>query len=119
MKKDKILVKRTLFTLMLPQHASLAILSLYNTADQIWFLAGDKSTDFNFYSKRAILMGIYSSTLIYWVNNNKTIKNTKTFLDKQLNSFSKIPKMKQRVKSVVDIAPKIFSFAKNFSMPRQ
>ena len=31
---------------------------IYNISSDMWYLAGDKSTDYNFYSKRLILSGI-------------------------------------------------------------
>lgn len=35
--------------------------------DDIWYWAGDRSTDFNWYTKRALLAGIYTSTgLLIW-----------------------------------------------------
>ena len=33
---------------------------LFKIADEIWFLSGDKSTDYNYYTKRIILMKIYA-----------------------------------------------------------
>ena len=36
------------------------ILRLYNMAGDMWYLAGDKSTDYNFYTKRLILTVILS-----------------------------------------------------------
>jgi ubiquinone biosynthesis protein COQ9 len=36
------------------------IFYLYNIASDMWYLAGDKSTDYNFYTKRLILTGILS-----------------------------------------------------------
>ena len=56
---EKNVIKRTYFTLLLPHHSKLGLKSLYNTVDQIWYLVGDKSTDFNFYTKRGILLGIW------------------------------------------------------------
>jgi len=118
--KDKELAKRTFFTLMLPQHARLAASSLYNTIDQIWYLAGDNSTNFNFYTKRGILSGIYLSTILYWLNKkNSEFKKTEQFLNLQLNNVSKIPKIKKRFSTFVDFTPKIFSFIKSFSRIRQ
>ena len=40
---------------------------LYSTVDAMWRAAGDTSTDFNFYTKRAILSAVYSSTLMRWL----------------------------------------------------
>ena len=117
--KDKNLVKITFFTLMLPQHFNIATYSLYRTVDHIWYIAGDNSTDFNFYTKRLILAGIYSSTIFYWLNGDKTFEQIKDFLNNQLKQISKIPKIKEQIKSTINILPKSFSFAKNFSRFRQ
>ena len=70
---EKNVIKRTYFTLLLPHHSKLALKSLYNTVDQIWFIAGDKSTDFNFYTKRMVLSGVYSSVILHFINNNSLI----------------------------------------------
>ena len=112
--KDKKLIKKTIFTLILPKHTKIATLGLYNTIDNIWYIAGDNSTDFNYYSKRAILISIYSATLFYWVNKNyTTLEQTKIFLNKQFKNVSKIPNLKERVKLIISLVPKIFSLAKS------
>ncbi len=56
--------------LTLPPHATLGMTLLYRTVDAMWRAAGDTSTDFNFYSKRAILAGVYSATLMRWFNDD-------------------------------------------------
>ena len=67
---------------------------LYKIADEIWFLSGDNSTDFNFYSKRLILMNIYVATFSFFVfDKSKGLKKTEEFLNKQIKlvlSFGKI-----------------------------
>ena len=108
---EKSLIKKTYFTLLLPQHSKIASMSLYKIVDQMWFIAGDKSTDFNFYSKRAILAAIYSSTFFYWINN-QDFKKTVQFLDLQLKKISKIPKIKKRIKNLTNFLPKIFKILK-------
>ena len=61
--------RRALALLSLPFNAPLAMRLLYRTVDAMWYAAGDTSTDFNFYTKRATLAGVYSSTLLYWLND--------------------------------------------------
>jgi len=111
LQKEKDLFKKTYFILALPKHSKIAVMSLYKTVDEMWFLAGDISTDFNFYSKRAILASIYSATILYWINNNN-LKQTTKFLDNQLAKVSKIPEIKNKIKNLFDLGPKIFSFFK-------
>lgn len=44
-------------------HIPSAMKTTWKTADIIWIFAGDKSTDFNYYSKRLLLSGIYTATV--------------------------------------------------------
>ena len=61
----------------LPQNSKPSLKMLYNTCDRIWRVSGDQSTDFSFYTKRLILSGVYSSTLMYWIQDDTgDLKNT-------------------------------------------
>ena len=77
---------------------------LYKTVDLIWRRAGDKAVDFNFYSKRALLAAVLSSTTIYWLDD-KSVDHTKTweFLDRRISDVMRIPKVKANLRKVVDI----------------
>ena len=92
--KEKELITKTFIHLLLPINYSFSLRNLYKTVDQIWFLAGDSSTDFNFYSKRAILASIYSATILHFINNDN-VEETISFLNKKLKNVSKIPKIKE------------------------
>ncbi len=73
---------------------------LYRISDEIWFLSGDKSTDYNFYTKRLILMKIYALTFTFFVFDNSTnLEDTKKFLEKQIGLVLKFGKIKQTIKS--------------------
>jgi ubiquinone biosynthesis protein COQ9 len=66
----------------------------------MWYAAGDTSTDFNFYTKRATLAGVYSSTLLYWLNDRSPgSEATWGFLDRRIDDVMKIEKLKAQVKS--------------------
>ena len=62
-------VRRGLSFLALPQNAALGTQLLWRTADAIWWAAGDSATDHNYYSKRTLLVGVYSSTLLVWLDD--------------------------------------------------
>ena len=87
---------------------------LYKSVDQIWFIAGDTSVDFNFYSKRIILAGIYSRVILFFFNNNNQSILEKN-LDADLKKVSKIPELKSKVNIFKDYFPNIIKFVKNFS----
>ena len=117
--QNKLLIKKIFFTLLLPNHSKLASLSLFKTVDQIWFLAGDNSTDFNYYTKRATLALIYSSTVFFWINNNYNYYKTEKFLDQQLLKIYKISKIKSKLNYFKESVPNIFSILKNFNFIKQ
>jgi len=93
-------VRRGLALLALPFNGTLALKLLYRTVDGIWYAAGDKSTDFNFYSKRAILGGVFSSTLLYWLNDrSEGDAATWDFLGRRLEDVMRFEKLKADVRS--------------------
>jgi ubiquinone biosynthesis protein COQ9 len=91
-------VRRGLAMLALPSNAALGLRLLYRTVDAIWYAAGDISTDFNFYTKRATLAGVYSSTLLYWLNDrSEGSEATWSFLDRRIDDVMRFEKLKSRV----------------------
>jgi ubiquinone biosynthesis protein COQ9 len=62
--------RRALSVLALPNHTPLGLQLLYGTIDGIWYAAGDRATDFSFYTKRATLAAIYAATLLYWLDDS-------------------------------------------------
>lgn len=93
-------VRRALALLALPFNAALALKLLYRTVDAMWYAAGDASTDFNFYTKRATLAGVYSSTLLYWLNDRSPESEaTWGFLDRRIDDVMKVEKLKSQVRS--------------------
>jgi ubiquinone biosynthesis protein COQ9 len=92
-------VRRGLALLALPFNGPLALQLLYRTVDAIWYVAGDTSTDFNFYSKRALLGGVFSSTLLYWLNDRSADDEaTWSFLERRLDNVMSIEKLKGRLR---------------------
>ena len=74
--------------LLRPGNIFMSIKMLHQNSDFIWSLAGDKSNDFNYYSKRGLLSMVYLATLIYWLNDksNKGI-GTKNFISKSVDGI--------------------------------
>ena len=118
MSKEKKLIFKTFFYLLLPQNYKLALKNLYKTVDQMWFLAGDNSTNFNFYSKRVILASIYTSVMMHFVNNDN-IDKTIILLNKQLKRVSNIPKIKNRINEITKIIPQIVKLGKHVNFVKQ
>ena len=76
--------------------------TLFKIADEIWFLAGDKSTDYNYYTKRIILMKVYAITFSFFVfDNSKDLERTKKFLDKEISAVLKFGSLKNKLKKSI------------------
>lgn len=92
--------RRALALLALPFNAPLALRLLYRTIDAMWYAAGDTSADFNFYTKRATLAAVYSSTLLYWLNDRSPgSEATWGFLDRRIDNVMEVEKLKARARS--------------------
>ena len=77
---------------------------LFNISDEIWFLAGDKSLDFNFYSKRFILMNIYLNSFLYLISQkNIDLNSLENFVEKQIKAVLTFGKLKSKFKSLVGL----------------
>ena len=84
--RDREAIRRGLAVLALPQHTGLCLRTLYRTVDAIWAAAGDTATDYNFYTKRLLLAGVYMVTLLYWLEDtSEEHAATWAFLDHRLD----------------------------------
>jgi len=76
-----------------------ALKATYSAVDSIWRLIGDTSTDFNFYTKRTLLAGVYSATIYYWLDDTSEGQvKTAEFLDKRLAEVGQFNKFMAKVK---------------------
>ena len=86
-------VRRAMARLALPHNAMLATQLLYRTVDAMWHAAGDTATDHNFYTKRALLAGVYASTVMCWLNDGSPdLEVTWAFLDRRIAEVMRVPK---------------------------
>ena len=88
--------RKTATYLARPSHVGRGGRLLYQTVSKIWYYAGDTATDYNFYTKRALLAGVYSATFLYWVRDESDqFENTWIFLEKRINEVLSLPKLPQ------------------------
>ncbi len=84
-------VRRGLSFLALPQNAGLGSRLVWRTADAMWWAAGDTATDYNYYSKRVLLAGVYSSTLLVWLDDESEDQaDSWAFLERRIGEVLKI-----------------------------
>ena len=88
-------VRRGLAILAMPQNLPLALRISWRTADLMWRIAGDTSTDFNHYTKRMTLGAVYGSTLLTWLDDQSDgWSDTAAFLDRRIDDVLKFEKLK-------------------------
>lgn len=91
-------VRRALSVLALPANARKGIACTARTVDAIWHAAGDRSADFSWYTKRAILTGVYVATLLFWLrDSSEDDADTLAFLDRRLAGVGRIGRMRRRI----------------------
>ena len=63
-------MRRAVNRLSLPDAAVQGPSYLWSFADSIWRAIGDRSTDYNYYTKRTILAGVLGSTITVWISDS-------------------------------------------------
>lgn len=105
--------RRAAALLSLPMHAALGARLVYRTVDAMWRAAGDTSTDFNFYTKRGILAGVYGSTAMRWFNDaGEDEKATDDFLAARIENVMQFEKFKSKAKEALAGFPAFANFIK-------
>jgi ubiquinone biosynthesis protein COQ9 len=95
-------VRRAVAILALPRNVRLAAACTARTVDAIWHAAGDRSTDFSWYTKRAILTAIYSTTLLFWLRDgSEDDAATLGFLDRRLAGVAWTGRLRRRAEAIV------------------
>ena len=113
LKPHKEAARRAAALLSLPMHAALGAKLVYRTVDAMWRAAGDTSTDFNFYTKRGILAGVYGSTAMRWFNDtSEDEKATDDFLAARIENVMQFEKFKAKAKEALSNFPAFAAWTK-------
>jgi ubiquinone biosynthesis protein COQ9 len=119
LRPNKEAARRASAFLTLPPHAALGARLLYRSVDSMWRAAGDTSTDFNFYTKRAILAGVYTSTLVRWFNDDSEDETaTREFLAARIENVMQFERFKAEVKERVSGVPSLSEILNSLSARR-
>ena len=100
--------RRLLAWFALPGHQPLAARCLWRTVDSIWRESGDRSADFGFYNKRALLAGVYGATLLVWLDDrSEGSAETWAFLERRIADAMRIPSLGDRARAFArNLAPR-------------
>jgi ubiquinone biosynthesis protein COQ9 len=91
-------LRRALAIQAMPQNLVRTLKLGWSSADLMWRLAGDTATDYNHYTKRALLTGIYTATLAVFLDDQSDGKaETRAFLDRRIEDVMKFEKAKAQL----------------------
>lgn len=94
-------LRRAMAACLLPGRHALGLKATYSTVDAIWRWAGDQSTDYNFYSKRAILAAVLKSSRLYFLDDDSLdYADSWAFIDRRIENVMQFEKVKARYSSL-------------------
>ena len=107
--------RRAVAHLSLPQNMALASKLAWRTADAMWRSVGDTSTDFNYYTKRAILIGVYASTVLRWLTDDSRDEHTtEAFLAARIENVMQFEKLKAKAREQAKKLPTLTDVLSGF-----
>jgi ubiquinone biosynthesis protein COQ9 len=108
--------RRAAAFLTLPPHAALGARLVWRTVDAMWRAVGDTSTDFNFYTKRGILAGVYSATMMRWFTDTSADEHeTTAFLAERIENVMQFETFKAQAKEAVSRLPSLADVLSGFA----
>jgi ubiquinone biosynthesis protein COQ9 len=91
-------VRRALALSPHPAFAGRVLRNWFTVVDAIWRAAGDRSVDFNFYTKRGLLAAVYGATVLFWLDDrSEGCAATWEFLDRRIENVMQVPKIKSKI----------------------
>jgi ubiquinone biosynthesis protein COQ9 len=93
----KEVIRRAVSVLALPGNARTTAAITARTVDAIWHAAGDRSADFSWYTKRAILTAVYGATLLFWLRDTSDDDaDTRAFLARRMKGVGRLLRARGR-----------------------
>ena len=97
MAPHKAALRRALALLALPWNAPHGLRATAGAVDAMWHAAGDTSADFSWYTRRATLACIYTTTIAWWLRDeDPSIFGAMEFLDRRLADLSRLQKLRRK-----------------------
>ncbi len=104
--QNKEVARRAFNLIALPRYKNDALKLLSETVDEMWRSAGDTSTDGNYYSKRIILSGVYTSVRLVWFqDDSENDAETRAFLERRIENVMQIEKAKAKWRQLKEKLP--------------
>lgn len=111
-------LRRALAVLAMPQNVAAAARLGWRSVDTIWRHAGDTATDYNHYTKRTILLGVYGATITVFVDDDsESHADTRAFLARRIDGIMQFEKLKAGVLRRAEYRPSLSRFIGRLRYP--
>lgn len=111
-------LRRALAILAMPANLGRGMQLGWRAADAMWRSAGDTATDYNHYSKRAILSGVYGGTMLVMLDDDSEgLAETRAFLDRRIDGIMRFERTKARLLARRDHLPSLSRFIGRLRYP--
>lgn len=111
-------LRRALAILAMPQNVVRAGKLGWRTVDLMWRRAGDTATDYNHYTKRAILGGVYAATVTVFLDDeSEHWADTRAFLARRIEGIMRFEKTKADFLGRTENAPSLTRFIGRLRYP--
>lgn len=122
MAPNKDALRRAMAIMAMPQNFLKSSRIGWRSADRMWRLAGDDSSDFNHYTKRITLSAVYASTLAVYMNDDagnigENMSETLAFLDRRIDNVMQFEKLKAQAKERQEFTPSLSRFVGRLRYP--
>lgn len=115
---DRESLRRAAAILAMPQNAARAARLGWRAADVMWRLAGDTATDYNHYTKRGLLGGIYAATIVVFLQDeSEGWADTRGFLARRIDNVMQFEKAKARFLGRASHRPSLSRFIGRLRYP--
>jgi len=111
-------LRRAVAVLAMPQNGLAAARLAWRSADRMWRTAGDTATDYNHYTKRGILVGVYGSTILVFLDDeSEDFAVTRAFLARRIDDVMQFEKLKARFGARAERRPSLSRFLGRLRYP--
>ena len=94
-------MRRAIAARLLPANAVAAGPALWRSIDLIWAIAGDRTDDTSYYTKRGLLLAVWTSTFFYWLEDQSLgLEDSKAFLDRRIDNVMQIGKWRGQIEGL-------------------
>ena len=95
-------LRRAVAARLLPTNIAGAGTALWRSMDLIWAIAGDKATDASYYTKRSLLLAVWTTTFFFWLEDQSVgFRDSQAFLNRRIDNVMQFGKVRAQIEGVL------------------